>query len=245
MVGSCQLRVCQLSGERLTCARVSSSGEVQPSRHSDSASSSRRSSRTCRTPSSPATVRPKTGARPTRTARAPSAERLRDIGATPDAAVEVDLDASPDRVGHLWQRIERGRTPSSCRPPWFETTTPAAPCSTASSASSAVTTPLRTTGSCPSLAIHSRSAPRDRGVEQRELVGRVLGSVADRGPGVRERQVEGTSNPTRRSRSRCASRGVSTVRTTALQPALQRPRDARASRLGLQDVELAPLHELG
>src|SRR5205809_554061 len=33
--------------------------------------------------------------------------------------------------------------------------------------------------------------PRDGWVEQRELVGRVLRCVADRGPGVRERQVGG------------------------------------------------------
>src|SRR3954470_23026520 len=43
---------------RWTCARVSSAGEVQPSRHSASVSSSRRSSRTWCTPSSPATARP-------------------------------------------------------------------------------------------------------------------------------------------------------------------------------------------
>ena len=55
---------------------VSSSGEVHPSRHSASVSSSRRSSRTWRTPSSPAAARPKIGARPASTARAPSARAL-------------------------------------------------------------------------------------------------------------------------------------------------------------------------
>ena len=38
------------------------------------------------------------------------------------------------------------RQRSSWRPPWLETTTPAAPCSTASAASSAVSTPLTSTG---------------------------------------------------------------------------------------------------
>ena len=49
-------------------------------------------------------------------------------------------------------------TPSSCRPPWFETTTPAAPCSHARRASSAVSTPLRTTGRPASEAKRSTSA---------------------------------------------------------------------------------------
>ena len=47
-------------------------------------------------------------------------------------------------------------TPSSWRPPWLETITPAAPCSTASAASSPVWTPLTRTGSEQSAA----SAPR-------------------------------------------------------------------------------------
>src|SRR6476620_6356600 len=35
-------------------------------------------------------------------------DRLGDVGAAPDAAVEIDLGASRDRLGYLRQRVERG-----------------------------------------------------------------------------------------------------------------------------------------
>ena len=37
-------------------------------------------------------------------------ERLGDVGAAADAAVEIDLDPSGDRVDHLRQRVERRRS---------------------------------------------------------------------------------------------------------------------------------------
>ena len=48
--------------------------------------------------------------------------------------------------GNSWGASSDEIAPSSCRPPWFETTMPAAPWAQASSASSPVTRPLTTTG---------------------------------------------------------------------------------------------------
>ena len=62
-------------------------------------------------------------------------------------------------------------TPSSWRPPWLETITPAAPRSAASTASSAVITPLTRTGRLESETSASRSAQPSAGSTRREDVG--------------------------------------------------------------------------
>ena len=74
-------------------------------------------------------------------------QRRQHIGRAPDAAVQVDLDATGHGLDDLLQHVDRRRTRSSWRPPWFETTIAAAPCSTASAASSPVMIPFTISGS--------------------------------------------------------------------------------------------------
>ena len=89
--------------------------------------------------------------------------------------------------------------PSSCRPPWFDTTTPSTPCDTATSASSAVITPFASTGNPPPASrIHARSSQVNDGSITRS-----------------PRTPTGNWNPLRVSRCRTPSTGVSTVHITA------------------------------
>ena len=73
-------------------------------------------------------------------------ERSRNIRSAADSPIEVDLGPVTDRLDDLGERVERGDDAVECRPPWFETTTAAAPCWQARSASSAVTRPFTTIG---------------------------------------------------------------------------------------------------
>ena len=107
-----------------------------------------------------------------------------------------------------------------------------------------VTIPLRTTGSCPSARDPLEVAPRDRGIEQRELVGGILRRVADRGTGVGKRQVRrdleahaqvalALREPRRvDGEDDSAAAGVRSAREML----------ARGAAI-LEDVQLAPLHE--
>ena len=83
-------------------------------------------------------------------------------------------------------RASSPRTPSSCRPPWLETTIASAPASTARRASSPVWTPLMTIGPFQSSRIHSRSsqvtidcssASADVGVRHRSVRQHDVGEV--------------------------------------------------------------------
>ena len=75
-------------------------------------------------------------------------ERLEDVGAAPNAAVDEHLDPIAGRLDHLRQDVERRRHASRAGARrGSRRRSPAAPCSAASSASSAVSTPLRTSGS--------------------------------------------------------------------------------------------------
>src|SRR5712691_1489629 len=186
---------------KATCARVTSAGELQPNNMSPRATSFCSRSRTARTPSSPAAARPQIGARPTSTARAPRASERRtstprrtppssSTSTRPSTASATSGSASIDAA-----------TPSSWRPPWFETTTAAAPCSTASRASSAVSTPLSTTGKpCP--ASHSRSRQVTLALKSLKMSPAISKS-------------SGTWKPTRSAPSRRPRIGVSTVSTRA------------------------------
>ena len=89
------------------------------------------------------------------------AEGERDRHVDPAADAAVDQHGGPpgdrlDRSPAAPRRWRRAR--SSWRPPWLETTTPAAPCSTASAASSAVRRPLTSSGTPASAAIPPRSS---------------------------------------------------------------------------------------
>ena len=91
--------------------------------------------------------------------RRPGAERecCDDVDPAADAAVDQHLDPAGDRVDDLLEHVDRRGDASSWRPPWFETTIAAAPCSQARRASSPVCTPLSTTGSPESAASCSTS----------------------------------------------------------------------------------------
>ena len=70
----------------------------------------------------------------------PCAERERDedVRPAPDATVDEHLQRRSPAASTISGRTSSvAGARSSCRPPWFETTTPAAPCSAASTASSA------------------------------------------------------------------------------------------------------------
>ena len=90
----------------------------------------------------------------------PSASAISTSGPAPDAAVEVDLRPPSTASTTSSSTSIAAAVRSSWRPPWFETHTPSAPCSTASSASSAVRMPLSTSGSGDHDRISS-SVPRE------------------------------------------------------------------------------------
>ncbi len=74
-------------------------------------------------------------------------QRLDDIDATSDAAVDEHRGAAPDATRQ--SRAGRATSPaqsSSWRPPWLETTIASAPMASARSASSGCRTPLMTSG---------------------------------------------------------------------------------------------------
>ena len=71
------------------------------------ASSSRKSSRTSRAPSSPPEARPQSGILPASTRLRAEGERRGHVGAAPDAAVEQHLQPVADRVDDVGQRLDR------------------------------------------------------------------------------------------------------------------------------------------
>ena len=111
-----------------------------------------------RAPSSPPAARPQTGSRPASTARAPSA---RAVATSAPRRIPPSSSTSSrlvDGVEDGRQRLERRQTPSSWRPPWSRRRSRAAPCSAASTASSASRTPLTTTGTGRADASSARKA---------------------------------------------------------------------------------------
>ena len=110
--------------------------------------------------------------------------------------------------------------PSSWRPPWLETITPAAPCSQASAASSAVTMPFTSTGRLESETSSSRSSHSTEG-SIRENMSAGVPAVALPAAAAKLGTVTsaGITKPVRRSRSRRPSRGASTVSAIASKPA--------------------------
>lgn len=69
-------------------------------------------------------------------------QQLQYIGAATYAAIGKDDRLALNSGGDIRQHLGRAGVKSSTRPPWLETTIAAAPALTASSASSAVITPL-------------------------------------------------------------------------------------------------------
>ena len=212
-------------------------GERQPHRASASSNSSRRISSTLvalpplpprRDPTAP-------GGRPAPPGGA-EGEGDRDVDAAADAAVEQDRGSAVEGPGNLGQCLGGGGARSSWRPPWLETTMPAAPCSTASAASSAVSTPLTRTGRWHAAARASRRARSRRGVDQ----GEGSRTAAARSPLARRprsapRGPAGSMKPVAEVALALAPRGRSTVTTMASNP--------RASRLLHQCVGDGPVLE--
>ena len=174
----------------------------------------------------------------------PERERLGDVGAAPDAAVEVDLGAACDRVDHLRQRVERGGSAVELA---------AAVVRDDDRRRAVLDRELGVLGGDDALQHDGQLrlardplevAPRDRGVEQRELVGGILRRVADRRAGVRERQVRGdleadaqVTLALREARRVDGEDDGAAAGIRGLREMLAR--DAAV----LEDVELAPLQE--
>src|SRR5581483_7450222 len=174
--------------EGCTRSRPTSAGDVQPVSCSAPRISAWSSSRTRRAPASPSTVSPQSGGRPTSTAAAPSASAFTTsvpLRTPPSTSTSTRPSTASTTSGSASIVAE---TPSSCLPPWFETTIAAAPCSHASRASSAVNSPFTTSGTPASAAIHSRS----RHVTDGEMSAAT--STADRPP--RPSDAIGTSSGT-------------------------------------------------
>ena len=107
-------------------------------------------------------------------------QRLDDVGAAADAAVDIDLGAC-----RRPRRRSRAITSavvtvvSRWRPPWFDTMMPLTPQSTQRLASSPRSTPLTTTGMAQRFTSHSRS--REVGREHHHaLAVRIVGGARDR-----------------------------------------------------------------
>ena len=95
----------------------------------------------------------------------PERQRLEGVGTAPDAAVEEDRHAAVDRLGDRGSASSEPTEPSTCRPPWLETTMPSMPCSTASRASSGWRMPLSTIGSLVCSRSQAKSAQVSDGRE--------------------------------------------------------------------------------
>ena len=175
-------------------------------------------------------------ARPPRGPTAPAArraprgterERLDHVGSAAHAAVEQDLGtASGDRIDDPRQarRLSPGEA-SSWRPPWFDTTMPAAPAATARRVVGAHDAlhehrQLRQRRSQP---IASQSAP-DRAARRSTRRARTRRparhpAVAPAACRFSTAEPGGSANRLRTSRSRRPSSGASTVSTSARHPA--------------------------
>jgi len=70
----------------------------------------------------------------------------------PDTTVEMYRNLALNGLNDFRQSVYVADGPSSCLPPWFETTIPSTPCCTAKRASSPVVTPLTQTSI---LGLHS------------------------------------------------------------------------------------------
>ncbi len=169
------------------------------------------------TPSLPPAASPCSTGRPSRTASAPRARQARTSAPrrTPPSTSTVQLPRSAAAISGSTSNV--AGAPSSCRPPWLDTTTPPAPASLARTASEAVSTPLTSTGSeliersqatTDQSSAASNSAAACPPGEEKPVPVRLAGATPD-----------GSRKPLRRSRTRRPSRGASAVSTSASKPA--------------------------
>jgi len=133
-------------GAGTTVAASISASERRPAIAIVRSRSARSARTTWTTPSSPAIPRPQTHGRATSTARAPSASAV--ITSEP---VRMPLSKSTGKSSGTTSTTPGSASsaaidPSTCRPPWFETTIPSYPRRTASRASSGCSTPLTRSG---------------------------------------------------------------------------------------------------
>src|SRR5262245_11207363 len=159
--------VVDLDGHGANCRHWGPSSETdrQPESASVRSKSATKLRITSRAPCSPPSARPYTYGRPTSTAVAPRASALkasapprtplsRSTGTRPATTSTTAGSASSDPI-----------EPSTCRPPWFETTIPSRPCSTASLASPGWRIPLTTIGSLVRSRSHVKSSHVSEGRE--------------------------------------------------------------------------------
>src|SRR3954452_20532596 len=114
------------------------------------------------TPRCPPTARAYAYGRPMRTASAPRATAF-STSAAQRMPPSINTTASGSASRTSTSASSAATAPSTWRPPWFDTTTPSMPWSSASCASSAVSTPLTSSGSdvCPrSQSRSSQVSPR-------------------------------------------------------------------------------------
>ena len=122
-------------------------GPLAPTRASASASSSPSPASTRSAPRGAAGREPPRDRSPDEDGPRSEGESADDVGAAADAAVDVHLARASHGLDDLWKTLGGRDRAVSWRPPWFETTMPAAPASTERRASSPRSTPLTTTGS--------------------------------------------------------------------------------------------------
>ena len=172
-------------------------------------------------PVSPRAASPHNGARPASTARAPSASALTTSAPRrmPPSTSTSTLPSTASATSGSASIV--ASAPSSWRPPWFETTTPAAPWSAAS---------VGVLGGerCPSPARAGWSPTTSSSRSSQSTAGSIrenmsAGVPADAWPAAVAKlgtvTSAGITKPVRRSRSRRPSRGTSTVSAIASKPA--------------------------
>jgi hypothetical protein len=178
-------------------------------------------------------------------------DRLHDVDAAADAAVDDHLGSFTDPSAIAARASIAAGAVSSCRPPWLDTTTPAAPASTARTASSGRTIPLTKTGRWLLIdANHSTSSHVRVGSKSASIA--ALNEEFDRDSGSEDgasavrfgfHRPSGSAKLFRISRSRRPRIGVSAVSSSAEQPAAS-TRFTSASLAARSLVELEP-HRAG
>ena len=171
----------QTGAEQVRCSDPISSTVRTPHSAIVRSSSAHTCSMTARAPSAPASASPYTQGRPTEHRAGRPARAPHDVRPATDAAVDQHGHPPVDLLDDTRQRVERRDAPSTCRPPWFDTTMPSTPWSSASAASGGCWMPLRTIG----RDVRSRSRARSAQVSvDREKTSRNV-STAARGSGDR------------------------------------------------------------
>src|SRR6266568_1587795 len=143
---------------RVTISRPISRTVRQPASARVRSKSAKRFSITAATPASPASANPYTYGRPMHTAAAPRARALNTSAPvrTPESSSTGTRPPTASTTAGSASSV--AIAPSTCRPPWFDTTSPSTPASSARRASSGWSMPLSSSGSLVSARSRGKSA---------------------------------------------------------------------------------------